>query len=72
MGGSLGPLDAQLLRALPGILESQSQHAPFWAMYIGAVASLVATVLPVFPKNPDDVKNAIRSVIYTWTRFREE
>ncbi|KAM5369892.1 hypothetical protein ACJZ2D_008793 [Fusarium nematophilum] len=58
-GGSLGPLDLQLSQRLSELLESKHHDAPFWASYIGAVAGLIATVLPIFPQSADQVKKAI-------------
>ncbi|KAM0564198.1 hypothetical protein ACHAPJ_000407 [Fusarium lateritium] len=58
-GGHLSPLDAQLQQSLSALLGSQDANAPFWASYIGAVAGLIAMVLPIVPKTADEVKKAI-------------
>ncbi|KAH7493435.1 hypothetical protein FOMA001_g982 [Fusarium oxysporum f. sp. matthiolae] len=58
-GGNLGPLDSQLQQSLSALLESQHLDAPFWASYIGAVAGLIAMVVPIIPTTAEEVKNAI-------------
>ncbi|KAH6997913.1 Ppx/GppA phosphatase family-domain-containing protein [Ilyonectria sp. MPI-CAGE-AT-0026] len=58
--GHLGPDDAKLFKGLTGIVESQSEDSPVWAAYIGVVANVIAAILPVFPKNADEVKKTIR------------
>ncbi|CAM1506802.1 Fc.00g064430.m01.CDS01 [Cosmosporella sp. VM-42] len=58
-GGSFGPVDTQLAQGLAGILQAQNQDAPFWAAYIGAVAGVIAMVLPVSPKDAADIEKAI-------------
>ncbi|KAF5593719.1 retrograde regulation 2 [Fusarium pseudocircinatum] len=58
-GGILGPLDSQLQQSLWALLGSQHPDAPFWASYIGAVAGLIAIVLPILPTTAEEVKNAI-------------
>ncbi|KAF4988147.1 hypothetical protein FGRMN_9936 [Fusarium graminum] len=58
-GGHLNPLDSQLQQSLSALLESQHVDAPFWASYIGAVAGVIAMVLPMCPTTADEVKKAI-------------
>ncbi|EWG37518.1 retrograde regulation protein 2 [Fusarium verticillioides 7600] len=58
-GGILGPLDSQLQQSLSALLGSQHLDAPFWASYIGAVAGLIAIVLPIIPTTAEEVENAI-------------
>ncbi|KAF4981128.1 hypothetical protein FZEAL_2998 [Fusarium zealandicum] len=57
--GHMGPVDLQLYQGLSDLVENCNPDAPFWAKYIGAVAGLVAMVLPVLPKNADEVNKAI-------------
>ncbi|KAM0216856.1 hypothetical protein ACHAPA_010299 [Fusarium lateritium] len=59
-GGHLNSLDSQLQQSLSALLESRHMDAPFWASYIGAVAGLIAMVLPLSPMTADEIKNAIR------------
>lgn len=59
-GGNLGPLDAQLFEGVTDLVRQKSEDAPFWAAYIGAVAGVIATVLPAFPKSAQQVAKAIR------------
>lgn len=63
-GGILGPLDSQLQQSLSALLESQHPDAPFWASYIGAVAGLIAMVVPIIPTNAEEVENGIRLVSF--------
>ncbi|RFN53371.1 retrograde regulation protein 2 [Fusarium flagelliforme] len=58
-GGHLNHLDSQLQQSLFALLESQHVDAPFWASYIGAIAGILAMVLPIAPTTADEVKNAI-------------
>ncbi|UKZ79595.1 hypothetical protein TrVFT333_007353 [Trichoderma virens FT-333] len=58
-GGSLGPLDAQLHKGLQGILDDRGADSSFWAQYLGAVASVLATIFPVMPKQAGQVFDAI-------------
>ncbi|KAL7945971.1 Ppx/GppA phosphatase family domain-containing protein [Trichoderma barbatum] len=58
-GGSLGPLDAQLHKGLQGILDDRGADSSFWAQYLGAVASVLATIFPVMPKQASQVIGAI-------------
>ncbi|RFU73488.1 retrograde regulation 2 [Trichoderma arundinaceum] len=58
-GGSLGPLDAQLHRGLQGIVDDRGADSSFWAQYLGAVASVLATVFPIMPKQAGQVISAI-------------
>ncbi|KAH7171071.1 Ppx/GppA phosphatase family-domain-containing protein [Dactylonectria macrodidyma] len=57
--GHLGPRDAKLFKSLTGIVRSYSKDATLWAGYIGAVANVVATILPALPMSADEVNNAI-------------
>ncbi|KPM43837.1 hypothetical protein AK830_g2719 [Neonectria ditissima] len=58
-GGNLGSLDAKLFKGLSSIVENKSKDSPAWAGYIGAVADVIANVLPAFPQSVDQVKKAI-------------
>lgn len=58
-GGNLGPLDAQLHKGLQGILDDRGVDSSFWAQYLGAVASVLATIFPVMPKQAGQVIDAI-------------
>lgn len=59
-GGNLNPPDVQLHKGLKEVLDHRSPNASFWATYIGAVASVVATVFPVLPVNHEEVGRVIR------------
>ncbi|KAF7545142.1 hypothetical protein G7Z17_g9398 [Cylindrodendrum hubeiense] len=58
-GGNFGPIDAELFKGLTGVVESQSDDSPIWAGYLGAIANVIAAVLPAFPKSAQEVKKAI-------------
>ncbi|KAL6919807.1 hypothetical protein FSST1_003833 [Fusarium sambucinum] len=58
-GGHLNGPDSQLHQSLCALLASQHDDAPFWASYVGAIAGLLAMVLPIAPRTADEVKNAI-------------
>ncbi|KAL7789370.1 Ppx/GppA phosphatase family domain-containing protein [Trichoderma ceciliae] len=58
-GGRLGPGDAQLHTSLQGIVEDRGADSSFWAQYLGAVASVLATIFPVMPKRASQVISAI-------------
>ncbi|KAK7424882.1 retrograde regulation protein 2 [Neonectria punicea] len=58
-GGNLGSMDAKVFKGLSSIVENKSKDSPAWAGYIGAVADVIANVLPSFPKSVDQVKKAI-------------
>jgi retrograde regulation protein 2 len=64
-GLGLGPADTKLAEGLEGIVSRHSREGVFWAKYIGAVASVVATIFPVFPH---DIASLMTSLRYTpWT-----
>lgn len=58
-GSALGPADAQLAHLLRGIIKRHCKEAVFWAVYIGAVASTLATIFPVRPTSVDILQKSI-------------
>ena len=60
-GFNVSPADEKLAEGLEGILARHSEDAVFWARYIGAVASVITRLFPVFP---DDVGHFDRSIRY--------
>jgi retrograde regulation protein 2 len=59
-GNDIGPSDASLWRALRGVADSHHSDASFWALYIGAVANVLATLFPVMPQNASELLSAVR------------
>lgn len=59
-GSSLGPLDQQLHSSLRKLLDSADESAYFWAEYIGAVAAVIATVVPACPRTAERIGKAIK------------
>ncbi|VUC36063.1 unnamed protein product [Clonostachys rosea] len=59
-GSGMGPVDAQLADLLRGILKRYSKEAMFWALYIGAVANALVTILPVRPSNVEILQKSIQ------------
>jgi retrograde regulation protein 2 len=70
--GNLGPLDAKLFEGVTSIVQNKSDDAPFWAGYIGAVANIIAAIIPAFPKSAQELTKAIRQVTLIeplWSRI---
>lgn len=59
-GGNLSPLDSELHSRLRALLDRAHGEAYFWAEYIGTVARVVATFVPIRPKSAEAVTNVIR------------
>ncbi|CAG9938329.1 unnamed protein product [Clonostachys rosea f. rosea IK726] len=59
-GSGMGPVDAKLAELLGGILKRYSKEAIFWALYIGAVANALVTIVPVRPSNVEILQKSIR------------
>lgn len=61
-GAGLGPIDQQLRNSLRQLVDGADEEANFWAEYIGAVAAVMATVVPASPKTAERIRDAIRWV----------
>lgn len=59
-GNDIAPADRILHDGLRSLVESHQQGASFWALYLGAVASVVALVFPVLPHEPTKLLSSIR------------
>ncbi|KAG6038372.1 hypothetical protein E4U41_004238 [Claviceps citrina] len=59
-GNDIGPADETLHRGFTGILGSHHADATFWALYVGAVACIVATLCPVMSADPDSFLSTIK------------
>ncbi|OAQ72582.1 retrograde regulation protein [Pochonia chlamydosporia 170] len=59
-GNDIGPSDESLWRGLKGVVESHHPDATFWALYIGAVANILATLFPVMPEHPSQLLSVVR------------
>ncbi|KAK2596189.1 retrograde regulation protein 2 [Conoideocrella luteorostrata] len=59
-GHDIGPVDEALSKSLCGIIERHHRDAMFWALYIGAVANILAAVFPVVPLGPSQVASTIQ------------
>ncbi|KAF4581073.1 Retrograde regulation protein 2 [Ophiocordyceps camponoti-floridani] len=59
-GGGFGPAEEPLFRGLCAVADSHAEDASFWALYVGAVAAIIASVFPVMPKEQDLLTSAIR------------
>lgn len=59
-GNDIGPSDEALWRGLRGVIEGHHLDATFWALYIGAVANMLATLFPVMPQNASELVSAVR------------
>ncbi|KAG5926817.1 hypothetical protein E4U42_002923 [Claviceps africana] len=56
----IGPADEPLHKGFMGILESHHVDATFWALYVGAVANILATVCPVMPTDLASFRSTIK------------
>ena len=67
-GGSLSPADTQLFNGLKQLLNREHPEAFFWSRYLGAVASLLASLFPTFPTDSTRLETALRYVqaFYHW------
>ncbi|KHN99920.1 retrograde regulation protein 2 [Metarhizium album ARSEF 1941] len=66
-GNDIGLCDEMLWRGLQKVVESHHSDAMFWALYIGAVANMLATLFPVMPQNSSELFSAVRQVIFKST-----
>ena len=57
---SLAPVDEQLYHSLRALVVAADAEAEFWAEYIGAVADVLATLIPAWPRTKDRVPRAIQ------------
>jgi retrograde regulation protein 2 len=62
-GSNLGPIDVQLYQSLRELATRSDLHVGFWADYIGAVAAVMAILVPVWPKDSDEIEKAVRLVV---------
>ncbi|KAK7951470.1 uncharacterized protein PG986_007198 [Apiospora aurea] len=56
----LGPVDRQLLLSLRQLAHAASPEVVFWAEYFGAVATVLTTLCPTEPKDPEELENIVR------------
>ena len=63
-GSGLGPIDAQLYNNLCGMVDAVDDQAVFWINYVGAVAAVIGILVPVWPKNADEITKAVRYVSF--------
>ncbi|KAK8089102.1 hypothetical protein PG997_004063 [Apiospora hydei] len=56
----LGPVDRQLLLSLRHLAHAASPEVVFWAEYFGAVATVMTTLCPTEPKDPEELENIVR------------
>jgi retrograde regulation protein 2 len=61
-GTDLGPVDGGVYANLRGLIGPELS---WWCDYIGTIASLLATVMPVFPASEDAVKQTLTLVCST-------
>ncbi|KAG6005410.1 hypothetical protein E4U21_000190 [Claviceps maximensis] len=59
-GNDIGPADEPLHNGFMEIIESHHEGATFWALYVGAVANILATVCPVMPADLDSFHATIK------------
>ncbi|KAM0329845.1 hypothetical protein ACHAQA_004010 [Verticillium albo-atrum] len=59
-GGSLGPVDTELHRNLKRLVGDIHVDAHFWADYLGAVAAVIADIIPAWPTSPDAIASDLR------------
>ncbi len=57
---TLAPVDEQLYRNLRKLVDGADPDATFWADYIGAVAAVLATIVPCWPRTKHRIEQAIR------------
>lgn len=50
-GVGLGPVDRQIFDSLAELVYAQDRDAVFWAMHVGAVAGVLAAVVPSWPRS---------------------
>ncbi|KAG5984029.1 hypothetical protein E4U55_006258 [Claviceps digitariae] len=62
-GNDIAPADEPLHKGFMGIIESHHPDATFWALYVGAVANILATVCPFMPTDLDSFRSTINSVL---------
>lgn len=54
------PADAQLFRGLRRVADSHHEDASFWAIYVGAASSIIASLFPVMPQDAHHLLDALR------------
>ncbi|KJZ73574.1 hypothetical protein HIM_07130 [Hirsutella minnesotensis 3608] len=59
-GCRTSPADDQLFEGLRSIADSYHEMASFWAIYIGAVSSTIASLFAVMPDEATQLKDTIR------------
>ncbi|KAK8056299.1 hypothetical protein PG993_001526 [Apiospora rasikravindrae] len=59
-GSDLGPIDRQLLVSLRQLAHAASPEVVFWAEYFGAVATVLTTLCPTEPKDPEELGKIVR------------
>lgn len=59
-GGGVGPIDQQLYHNLQLLANGSNPDAVFWAGYIGAVAAVLARIVPAMPRNRDALDKLVR------------
>lgn len=59
-GCGIGPADAELYQGLRRIADSHAEGSSFWAMYIGALSNVIATIFPIMPQEPGHLLRTVR------------
>lgn len=62
-GTNLAPIDQQMRRSLRQLVNGADEDANFWIDYIGAVAAVMATVIPTWPRTTQRIRDAIKLVM---------
>ncbi|KAM3431773.1 hypothetical protein NHJ13734_007160 [Beauveria thailandica] len=58
-GSFLSPADAQLEQGLIAIIKRYGSEALFWTRYLGAIARVIAEILPFSPASAENLKRAV-------------
>ncbi|KAM4059752.1 ppx/GppA phosphatase family protein [Hirsutella rhossiliensis] len=56
----LCPADARLFQGLRRVADSHHEDASFWAIYVGAVSSILASLFPVMPQDARHLLDTVR------------
>ncbi|KAG5959627.1 hypothetical protein E4U56_004887 [Claviceps arundinis] len=59
-GNDIGHADEILHKGCMGILESHDADVGFWALYLGAVANVIATLFPLAPTDVDGLLSSVK------------
>jgi retrograde regulation protein 2 len=59
-GVGLSPVDRQIFDSLAELVHAEDADAVFWAMHIGAVAGVLATAVPAWPRTVERLEKAVR------------